>query len=133
MSMDMPGGDPDRPSRPRAGRAGIGAGLLGANLLLGVCLLVHGDSEEAATRLAPMEQLAASFVGTDLPDVQTFLQSIGLAQVLTEQWEPAITYLAAVADFARRQGAIAMFGCRGHVPGRGATGGPVGGMTPTAS
>ena len=74
-----------------------------ASLMTAYLSLLHGDHDEFSTRFEDVEPIALALKDTDAPEVDLFLQLVGMIDVYTERWATGRAYLGAVVHRAGRR------------------------------
>lgn len=86
---------------------GNGSSTVPASLMLAYLSLQHGDVAEFDEVFPPLSLLADELKDSDIPEVDLFLQLVGMVHVYTERWDTGRAYLSAVAHRAGRRARFA--------------------------
>jgi DNA-binding CsgD family transcriptional regulator len=86
---------------------GDGSSTMPAALMLAFLSLQHGDAAEFEELFPPLAALADELKGSDVAEIDLFLQLVGMVHVYTEQWDAGRVFLAAVAHRAGRRARFA--------------------------
>lgn len=86
---------------------GNGSSTMPAALMLAYLSLQHGDIPEFEEHFPALSRLADELTDTDIPEVDLYLQLVGMLHVYTERWDTGRLYLSTVAHRAGRRARFA--------------------------
>ena len=87
--------------------SGDGASIIPASLMLAFLSLQHGDRADFDRLFPPLGRIADELKDSDLPEIDLFLQLVGMIHIYTERWDAGRVYLSAVGHRAGRRARFA--------------------------